>query len=108
MSRSDSTWRGHFPLETDVLAEKRGPLDATLLISYSEAGGRCTLGDIHYVAAGERFVPVAEMPFAQDKVFGYRSSDLREWVEEKTGRRIPAGAVASLSLELLRRVVRRP
>jgi len=31
-------------------------------------------------------------------VFGYQASDLRQWVAEKTGGRIPAQTVASVSL----------
>lgn len=102
-SRSDSTLRGHFPLETDALAGTLGPFDATFLVPYFEAGGRCTLDDVHYVREGERLVPAADTPFARDPVFGYSTSHLPSWVEEKTGGRIPAGAVASVSLDLLRR-----
>lgn len=60
VSRSDSTLRGHFPLETDTLAEALGPFDGTLLIPYFEAGGRYTVNDTHYVAAGNALVPAAE------------------------------------------------
>ena len=80
ISRSDSTLRGHYPLETDVLAEELGPFDATILIPYFEAGGRYTIGDNHYVAEGESLVPAAETPFARDAAFGYRSSHLRDYV----------------------------
>jgi uncharacterized protein YgbK (DUF1537 family) len=103
VSRSDSTLRGHFPVETDALAEVFGPIDATIVAPFFGAGGRYTLGDVHYVAEGEVLVPAAETPFARDAVFGYRHSNLRDWVEEKTGRRIHAGEVKSLSLETLRR-----
>jgi uncharacterized protein YgbK (DUF1537 family) len=102
VSRSDSTLRGHFPLETDVLAEELGPFDATILIPYFEAGGRCTIHDVHYVAEGDKLVPAAETPFAKDAAFGYRSSNLRDWVEEKTGGRVRAAEVVSFSLEELR------
>ncbi len=102
-SRSDSTLRGHYPLETDALAEILGPFDATVLTPYFEAGGRYTLGDTHYVAEGDRLVPAAETPFARDPAFGYRSSHLPTYVEEKTAGRTHAGDVASIPLELLRR-----
>jgi uncharacterized protein YgbK (DUF1537 family) len=102
VSRSDSTLRGHFPLETDVLTEELGPFDATVLIPYFEAGGRYTINDVHYVAEGDRLVPAAETPFAKDAAFGYRSSNLREWVEEKTRGRVKAADVVSISLEELR------
>jgi uncharacterized protein YgbK (DUF1537 family) len=103
VSRSDSTLRGHFPLETDVLAEELGPFDATLLIPYFEAGGRYTINDVHYVAEGDQVVPAAETPFARDAVFGYQNSHLPGWVEEKTKGRVKAGEVNSISLELIRR-----
>ena len=93
VSRSDSTLRGHFPLETDVLTEALGPFDATLIIPYFEAGGRYTINDVHYVA---------DTPFAKDAVFGYQHSNLREWVEEKTQGRVKAVDVASVSLETIR------
>ncbi|WP_443041467.1 four-carbon acid sugar kinase family protein [Streptomyces sp. B21-083] len=38
-------------------------------------------------------LPVGESEFARDATFGYRSSSLPEWVEEKTGGRVPADEV---------------
>lgn len=102
VSRSDSTLRGHFPLETDVLAAELGPFDATLLVPYFEAGGRYTIRNVHYVAEGDMLVPAGDTPFARDAAFGYRSSELREWVEEKTAGGVRAADVASISLEELR------
>ncbi len=101
-SRSDSTLRGHYPLETDTLAEILGPFDVTFLTPYFEAGGRYTLNDIHYVIEGDRLVPAAETPFARDAAFGYRSSHLPDYVAEKTAGRIRAADVATISLNLLR------
>ncbi|KAL4396929.1 hypothetical protein AHAS_Ahas01G0141000 [Arachis hypogaea] len=43
--------------------------------------------------------------FAKDVAFGYKSSNLHDWVEEKTGGRIPASTVASVSIKLLRKGV---
>lgn len=103
ISRSDSTLRGHFPLETDTLNAILGPYKALFIIPYFEDGGRYTVNDIHYVAEGEMLIPAAQTPFARDAVFGYRSSNLREWVEEKTGGRIRRDSVLSLSLSELRR-----
>jgi uncharacterized protein YgbK (DUF1537 family) len=98
VSRSDSTLRGHYPAETDVLEEALGPFDATLLIPYFEAGGRYTIDDVHYVAEGEDLVPASATPFARDAAFGYHNSDLKAWVAEKTSGRVGAENVASLSL----------
>ncbi len=102
-SRSDSTLRGHYPLETDTLNEMLGPFDATILTPYFEAGGRYTLNDTHYVAEGDRLVPAAATPFARDAAFGYRSSHLPSYVEEKTASRTRAADVATISLDQLRR-----
>ncbi|MSU24918.1 MAG: hypothetical protein EXS32_13980 [Opitutus sp.] len=101
-SRSDSTLRGYYPLETDTLAEILGPFDVTFITPYFEAGGRYTLNDTHYVAEGDRLVPAAETPFARDAAFGYRHSHLPSWVEEKTAGRTRASDVAAISLDLLR------
>jgi uncharacterized protein YgbK (DUF1537 family) len=103
ISRSDSTLRGHFPLETGVLAEILGPFDAIILCPFFEAGGRLTIDDVHYVAEGDTLVPAAETPFAQDAAFGYRSSNLREWVAEKSGGAVVSQSVATISLDDIRR-----
>ncbi len=104
VSRSDSTLRGHFPAEMDALAEAMGEeFDAWLVIPFFAAGGRLTIGDVHYVAEGDWLAPAGQTPFARDRVFGYRSSNLREWVEEKTAGRIRADEVASISLDVIRR-----
>ncbi|MCX8062957.1 MAG: hypothetical protein N3D16_10285 [Anaerolineales bacterium] len=103
VSRSDSTLRGHFPLETDVLmAELGGDFDGVLVIPFFEEGGRFTINDTHYVAEGEFLVPAAETEYAKDATFGYRSSNLKEWVAEKSGGKIAPSQVASLSLEVIR------
>jgi uncharacterized protein YgbK (DUF1537 family) len=103
VSRSDSTLRGHFPGEVDALAAALGQdFDAWLLVPFFRAGGRYTIDDTHYVAEGEWLVPAGETEFARDAAFGYRESNLRRWVEEKTAGRIPFADVASISLEDIR------
>jgi uncharacterized protein YgbK (DUF1537 family) len=103
VSRGDSTLRGHYPVETDALAEALGsPFDGTLLVPAFMEGGRLTIDGIHYVASGDRLTPAGETEFARDATFGYRASALRDWVEEKTSGRVPAAAVVCLGLPLLR------
>lgn len=103
VSRSDSTLRGHFPGEVEALAQALpGPFDAWLLIPFFEEGGRFTSEDIHYVAEGERLVPAGETAYARDEAFGYRASNLREWVAEKSAGRWPVAEVVSLSLAEIR------
>jgi uncharacterized protein YgbK (DUF1537 family) len=102
LSRSDSTLRGHFPAETDALAAALGGVDGVLLVPAFVAGGRVTVGGVHYVRDGERLVPAGESEFARDATFGYASSDLREWVAEKSGGRIPAAEVAAVGINTIR------
>lgn len=103
VSRSDSTLRGHFPGEVEALiAALQHEPEIVLLIPFFLEGGRFTFGDVHYVAEGGRFLAAGQTEFARDPVFGYRASNLREWVEEKTKGRIPAESVASISLDDIR------
>lgn len=97
VSRSDSTLRGHFPAETDALATVlRQKFDSVLLILFFEEGGRLTIDDTHYVLEDDTLIPAGETPFAQDRTFGYRASNLHEWVAEKTGT-----AVATTSISIV-------
>lgn len=89
VSRGDSTLRGHFPLEVDVINEELGPFDATLLVPAFLEGGRTTVDGVHLLQGR----PVHESPFASDGLFGFTSSFLPDWVEEKSAGRIPAAAV---------------
>ncbi|TDU01707.1 uncharacterized protein YgbK (DUF1537 family) [Streptomyces sp. 846.5] len=101
-SRSDSTLRGHFPLETDVLAEELGAVDGVVLVpAYIEAG-RLTVNSHHWMRTAKGLLPVGESEFARDATFGYRNSALPEWVEEKTGGRVPADEVLGITLDDLR------
>lgn len=93
VSRSDSTLRGHYPVETDVIAEALGPFDAHFIVPAFIEGGRITRDSVHYLLVDGRPVPVGETEFARDSVFGYRHSYLPDYVAEKTGGRIPAEAV---------------
>lgn len=112
ISRSDSTLRGHYPLETDLIAdtwkERTGMrTDTLLLVPYFEAGGRYTVDGIHYVrqksADGTAdLVPAAQTEFAKDQTFGYSHSWLPAYVEEKTGGRVRFDEVRVVSLDLLR------
>lgn len=106
MSRSDSTLRGHYPLETELLAEgitaNGGKVDGEIICPFFKEGGRFTIDDVHYVRYGDDLVPAGETEFAKDKTFGYTKSNLCEYVEEKTGGRHKACDVIRISLADLR------
>ena len=107
VSRGDSTLRGHYPLETQLLREETERemgvrIDGEILCPFFKEGGRFTLGDVHYVRYGDRLVPAAETEFARDATFGYEHSNLCEYIEEKTGGAYKAGDVTCISIDELR------
>ncbi len=102
VSRSDSTLRGHYPVETDVMAEELGPFDAHFLVPAFFEGGRFTRNSIHYLRTDDKEIPVHETEFARDSVFGYQHSYLPDYVEEKTRGRIKAAEVKRFLLADLR------
>ena len=107
ISRGDSTLRGHIVAEVNAIDAARRAVtgsgyDGVLLIpSYFEAG-RFTAGDIHWANVGGEPVPVGATEFAQDATFGYASSNLRDFVAEKSGGAISPRDVRSITLEDIR------
>jgi uncharacterized protein YgbK (DUF1537 family) len=100
--RSDSTLRGHFPAEPEVVDEVMGQSDLWVLAPFFFQGGRYTIDDLHYVKEGNDLVPAARTPFAQDATFGYRNSNLRDWVVEKSNGTISKQRVQSITIEDVR------
>ena len=102
VSRSDSTLRGHYPIETDVIAEALGPFDAHFLVPAFFEGGRITRDSVHYLMVDGVPTPVHQTEFAKDSVFGYTHSYLPDYVAEKTADKIAADTVERFLLEDLR------
>lgn len=107
ISRGDSTLRGHYPLETELLREgfeadgtKR--VDGEIICPFFKEGGRYTIENINYVKTGNQLIPAGQTEFAKDKTFGYQSSDLCEYIEEKTKGQYPAKSVTYITLKELR------
>jgi hypothetical protein len=98
VSRSDSTLRGHVIAEVRALQavrrERTGAgFDAVLLIPAFLEAGRLTAANVQWARTGADLVPVSETEYARDPVFGYVSSDLRDFVVEKArGTMSPASA----------------
>ncbi len=104
ISRSDSTLRGHYPLETELLKadyEKNTGkvIDGEVLCPFFKEGGRFTIGNVHYVKYGDELVPANETEFAKDKTFGYTAATMPEYVEEKTKGAYRKEDVTCISLE---------
>lgn len=106
MSRSDSTLRGHYPLEPRLLRDGMEAdghkIDGEVMCPFFKEGGRFTIGNVHYVKQGEELVPAADTEFAKDRTFGYSHSSLPEYIEEKTRGEYKADSVTCISLEDLR------
>lgn len=107
ISRGDSTLRGHYPLETQVLRDTIESMtdirfDGEIICPFFPEGNRLTKDDIHYVIDGDNWIPAGMSEFAKDVTFGYSSSNLRDYVEEKTGGVYKAADCTSFSIEELR------
>jgi len=107
ISRGDSTLRGHYPLETETLkttieAQSSRKFDGEIIIPVFKEGGRLTIENTHYVQEQDYLVPAGETEFAKDRTFGYASSHLGEWIEEKTAGRYKAVKSIYISLDDLR------
>lgn len=107
ISRGDSTLRGHIIAEIRAIDASRrrvtgAGFDGVLLIpSYFEAG-RFTAGDIHWANVSGKFTPAGETEFAQDATFGYSSSNLRDFIAEKSEGTITADDVHTITLDDIR------
>ncbi len=102
VSRSDSTLRGHYPIETDVISAELGGFDAHFLMPAFFEGGRITRDSIHYLLVDGVETPVHKTEFARDSVFAYNHSYLPDYVAEKTEGQIPADRVVQFLLAEVR------
>lgn len=103
VSRSDSTLRGHYPIETDTIAQELGEFDAHFLIPAFFEGGRITRNSTHYLIIDGVETPVHQTEFAQDSVFGYSHSYLPDYVSEKTNGKIKPEQVQCFQLQDIRK-----
>ncbi|WP_010203978.1 four-carbon acid sugar kinase family protein [Salinibacterium sp. PAMC 21357] len=108
VSRGDSTLRGHFPLETDVIAQTSQRLNAVkvdgivIVLAFPEAG-RLTIDGVHYMRSlSDELTPVADTEFARDATFGFSHSRIADYVDEKSAGRVPATSVIEINLAVVR------
>jgi len=116
-SRSDSTLRGHFPLEPLVLMEALEPLTGEydgVIVShvFLTEMGRITVNRKHLLRIRKDdgsywYRPVHLTRFAEDKRFGYPTSDMAEYVEFKFSTsglgEVKAAEVLHISLDDVRK-----
>lgn len=102
-SRSDSTLRGHFPAEVwSLVSALSHPIDGIILVPAFFEAGRYTFNDIHWVDDGTELVAAHLTEYARDPDFGFRHSDLKAWVEEKSKGAVKARDVISIPIRELR------
>jgi len=104
ISRSDSTLRGHYPLEIDVLQDEllkaaKSQISGHLIVPAFFEAHRYTLDNTHYLGVDLQLVPVSETEFANDSVFGFKTANLPKWIEEKTNGRVASESSLIISLE---------
>jgi len=97
VSRGDSTLRGHAVLEPTVINDELGPFDATIHAPAFFEGGRTTVNGVHLLNG----LPVHMTSFASDSIFGYSTSHLDMWLEEKSGGKISSKDVLRITTDLL-------
>jgi uncharacterized protein YgbK (DUF1537 family) len=107
VSRSDSTLRGHVLAEINAIAAEHlaatgRAVDGVLFCPAMLEAGRFTVDDVHFAVVDGVPTPVGETEFAKDKTFGYASSNLRDFIAERSGGSVAVTDVRSLSLEDIR------
>ena len=107
VSRGDSTLRGHMMAEVAALQAVRREMlgsgfDGVLLVPAFLEAGRLTAADIHWARIGSALVPVGATEFARDSTFGYTTSNLRDFLTEKSGGAIGRDDVHSIGLPDIR------
>lgn len=102
--RGDSTLRGHLEPEYRAMVDGLGlggspPL---LLVPALPAAGRVTIDGCHWLVRHGTRLPIAETEFAADATFGYRSSRLLDWADERSDGALAAEVGVELHLEAVR------
>ncbi|QYF74001.1 four-carbon acid sugar kinase family protein [Cryobacterium sp. PAMC25264] len=107
ISRGDSTLRGHHIDEIDeacgTLARVGwGSVDVVVVVPAFPDARRVTVDSMHWIFDGGAWLPAGESSFAADATFGYTSSDLREFTEERSHGTRPAHDVDQITLAKVR------
>lgn len=109
VSRGDSTLRGHFPTETEALKkaieeDSDNKISGEIICPFFFEGKRFTFNNIHYLKQNSTFIPVGETEFSKDATFGFKSSNLIDYVIEKSHKKINRRDIISIPIEMLRNI----
>ena len=94
ISRGDSTLRGHNFLEPSTINSCLGPFDATFHIPAFIEGKRLTINGSHFVNK----IPVDQTIFSKDKIFGYKTSNVKNLLFHKSKSQINLDDIQNLYL----------
>tara|TARA_Y100001978_G_scaffold193035_1_gene198730 strand:+ start:3195 stop:4544 length:1350 start_codon:yes stop_codon:yes gene_type:complete len=97
ITRGDSTLRGHNFLEPYYINEFIGPFDATFYIPAFLEGNRITINGNHFV----NNIPAHETIFAQDRVFGYETNNIKNILYKQSDSKINMENIHNLTLSEL-------
>lgn len=98
VSRGDSTLRGHNFLEPKIMNDCLGPFDATFHIPAFIEGKRMTIDGDHFVDN----VPVSQTLFAKDKIFGYKTSNVKQLLFQKSKSQLKFNDIQNLKISELK------
>ncbi len=94
ISRGDSTLRGHNFVEPSALNNCLGPFDATFHIPAFIEGKRFTINGLHFVDK----TPINQTIFARDKIFGFKTSNVKNLLFQKSKSQIKIEDIQNLFL----------
>ncbi len=94
VSRGDSTLRGHNFLEPNTINNCLGPFDATFHIPAFIEGKRFTVNGYHFVDQ----IPVDQTIFAEDKIFGYKTSNIKNLLFQQSKSKINLDDIQNIKL----------
>lgn len=102
--RGDSTLRAHLLPEYAAMRDALAPGETPplLLVPALPAAGRITVDGRHLLERDGMRTPLAQTEFAADASFGYRSSRLLEWAEERSDGYFPATDGREIGLAAIR------
>nr|AUG32463.1 hypothetical protein PLO_469 [Paulinella longichromatophora] len=101
ISRSDSTLRGHFPIETDIITTELGYFQATFFIPCFLEGHRKTIDAVHILEG----IPIHKTPFARDHLFGFSTSFLPQFISQKSNSEIKEKNVVQINSNFLDKAI---
>ncbi len=105
--RSDSTLRGHYPLDmntarSQIDASGQTTPDLELHVPAFPECGRFTVHGTQWLAVDDTLVAVSDTEYAKDPIFGYTTAYLPQWLGEKSNGVVSPSRVKRIDISQLR------